>query len=61
MHSSTQSSQAFASAPSSMSPAQTGWADREDYALGCECADPSLQIASWGQEAGEAVPAAASS
>jgi hypothetical protein len=25
--------------------------DDIDYALGCECADPSLQIDSWGQEA----------
>jgi hypothetical protein len=25
--------------------------DDFDYALGCECADPSLQIPSWGQEA----------
>ena len=23
-----------------------------DYALGCECADPSLQIERWGQEIG---------
>lgn len=23
----------------------------EDVALGCECADPTLQIESWGQEA----------
>lgn len=22
----------------------------DDYALGCECADPSLQIERWGQE-----------
>ena len=22
-----------------------------DYALGCECADPALQIALWGEEA----------
>ena len=22
-----------------------------DYALGCECADPALQIAVWGEEA----------
>jgi hypothetical protein len=29
--------------------------DDADYALGCECADPSLQIERWGQEAaGEA-------
>ena len=25
-----------------------------DFALGCECADPSLQIERWGQEAGSA-------
>lgn len=25
--------------------------DDGDYAFGCECADPSLQIAQWGQEA----------
>jgi len=25
-------------------------ADAEDFALGCECADPSLQIERWGQE-----------
>ena len=25
-----------------------------DYALGCECADPSLQIERWGQEIGSA-------
>lgn len=28
------------------------WAsDLDDVALGCECADPALQIACWGQEA----------
>lgn len=26
--------------------------DDFDYALGCECADPSLQIERWMQEAG---------
>ena len=26
------------------------WLDDVDYALGCECADPSLQIERWGQE-----------
>jgi hypothetical protein len=31
----------------------------EDIALGCECADPTLQIERWGQEA--LVPAATSS
>jgi hypothetical protein len=25
--------------------------DDSDYPLGCECADPSLQIERWGQEA----------
>lgn len=24
--------------------------DDADYALGCECADPSLQIERWGQD-----------
>jgi hypothetical protein len=24
--------------------------DRDDFALGCECADPALQIERWGQE-----------
>lgn len=26
-------------------------ADDSDYALGCECADPALQIERWGLEA----------
>lgn len=26
-------------------------AEDPDYAFGCECADPALQIAQWGQEA----------
>ncbi|GAB3669520.1 hypothetical protein [Ramlibacter alkalitolerans] len=25
--------------------------EEPDFALGCECADPALQIAMWGQEA----------
>jgi hypothetical protein len=55
----TQPSQAVASAQSSMAPPQSGRAgEMDDYALGCECADPALQIASWGQEAGEAGQAA---
>ena len=28
--------------------------DDFDFALGCECADPSLQIERWMQEAGDA-------
>lgn len=51
-----------ASAASNIVASQSGWAcEMDDIALGCECADPALQIASWGQEAGEAVRAAASS
>ena len=30
--------------------------DDADYALGCECADPSLQIERWGQEAAGSDP-----
>ncbi len=28
-----------------------GCAEPDDVAFGCECADPALQIAFWGQEA----------
>jgi hypothetical protein len=28
----------------------------EDVALGCECADPALQIDCWGEEAGKLAP-----
>ena len=36
----------------SMLPADPGWASAaDDVALGCESADPALQIAMWGQEA----------
>ena len=45
----------------SMQPAQSGWSSTtDDYALGCECADPALQIAMWGQEADPVQAAAAS-
>jgi len=51
-----------ASTASNIVPSQSGWAgEMDDIALGCECADPALQIACWGQEAGEGVQAAASS
>jgi hypothetical protein len=30
------------------------WSDDSDYALGCECAYPTLQIERWGLEAGSA-------
>lgn len=32
---------------------QSGSAELDDVAMGCECADPSLQIACWGQEAAQ--------
>jgi hypothetical protein len=61
MFSFSQPSQASASVQS-MLPAETGWSSAmDDVALGCECADPALQIAMWGQEAAEPVQAAASS
>lgn len=51
MFSSFQPTAAFAVAPDL--PAQSSRASEpEDFAFGCECADPALQIASWGQEAG---------
>lgn len=53
------SSQAWAAAQSGMQPAPSAWAGAmDDIALGCECADPALQIATWSQEAGEAMQAA---
>jgi hypothetical protein len=64
VHSFSQQSQASAAAQSSMSvsPAQSGWSSAmDDVALGCESADPALQIAMWGQEAAESVQAAATS
>lgn len=43
----------------SMSPMEIGWTSSvDDVALGCECADPALQIAMWRQEADEPGPAA---
>lgn len=32
------------------------WDDDIDYALGCECADPALQIERWRQEAAGGEP-----
>ncbi len=59
MFSFSQPSQASASAQSSMQAAQSPWAgEMDDVAFGCECADPALQIAMWGQEAGESLQAA---
>lgn len=62
MSSTSQPSQAFAQASSSQGPAQSSWSgDMDDVAFGCECADPSLQIASWGVESGDVQAAAVSS
>lgn len=36
----------------------TRWLDiDDDVALGCECADPSLQIECWGKETAPSAPA----
>ena len=58
MFSFSQPSQASASMPS-LSVTESAWSSADDVALGCECADPSLQIAMWGQEAAEPMQAAA--
>ena len=34
--------------PGSLMP--PAWTDDDDLALGCECANPALQIERWGQE-----------
>ncbi|MFC5498884.1 hypothetical protein ACFPOE_15150 [Caenimonas terrae] len=63
MTSLSQPSQASASTPSgmAMAAADSGWSGAmDDIALGCECADPALQIAMWGLEAGDAGPGAVS-
>jgi hypothetical protein len=41
--------------PPAFDPALHG-GDDIDYALGCECADPALQIERWGQEASATDP-----
>ena len=45
----------------SMLPAEPARSAQDDVALGCECADPALQIAMWGQEAESTTPAAVAS
>ena len=40
-----------AAMPAVMDPAAPSAFDDFDFALGCECADPSLQIERWAQEA----------
>ncbi len=52
---------AFMRAAMSLAPADSAFASMaDDVALGCECADPALQIAMWGQEVGESCSAAIS-
>ena len=54
MSNSSQPSAAFASAGSDTGSSEPAWAsDLDDVAFGCECADPALQIAGWGKEAGQ--------
>lgn len=53
MLNSIQSPSALASVPSQVVSAPASWADQDDVAFGCECADPTLQIDSWGQDASE--------
>ena len=45
-----QSSTPAAAAPSSAD-AAIPLLDESDFAFGCECADPALQIPQWGQDA----------
>lgn len=42
-----------ANVPPSIEPVMPAF-DEADFAFGCECADPSLQIAYWLQDAGGA-------
>ena len=59
MSSFSDSPQGFAQ---STPPADLQWTSTmDDVALGCECADPALQIAMWGQEAGESMQATSAS
>ena len=61
MSDSSQPSQSCAAFASGVALAPSGWVgEPDDVAFGCECADPALQIASWGQEAGHAQTAAVS-
>lgn len=46
-----------AAMPAAMDPAAPSAFDDFDFALGCECADPSLQIERWAQEARGSVDA----
>lgn len=58
MFPSHESSPVAASTPSNVLPVQSGWdGGIDDVAFGCECANPSLQIDSWGLEAAELAPA----
>lgn len=52
-------SQASPSAQSSLQ-ATAAWGEMDEVTLGCECADPALQIAMWSQESFDSVQPAAS-
>ena len=60
MFNSIHSSSALACTPSRVIAAPAASADHDDVAFGCECADPSLQIDSWGQDGPESPSAALS-
>ena len=60
MFNSIHPSSALAPTLSQVIAAPATWADHDDVAFGCECADPSLQIDSWGQDAEESPSAALS-
>lgn len=52
MFSSYQSAPSTAHTPTGVDAASPPWpSDFDDMALGCECADPALQIAWWSHEA----------
>jgi hypothetical protein len=53
---STQQSLARFSSHSPFAGAEMRMTVDEDVALGCECADPALQIDCWGEQAGELGP-----
>lgn len=47
-----QSASSVAAIPAAVESPAVAVGDELDFALGCECADPALQIERWPQEAG---------
>ena len=50
-HSQLQPAPAHPTAPAAAADASARWSIDDDVALGCECANPALQIERWGEEA----------